>query len=566
MTRLTAPGRDPEATAIDVSRPPVGLGEWLLLALVLAAAVGFRCWRAGELAVAHFDEGVYASNLASEHLDPAYSYPDRHLYAPPLWPQTLELWQTVFGRGSTMGPGLMAGVLGVAVMWWAARCWYGPAGGLVAATLLALSDTHVLFSRTALTDVPTTLLMLAGVFAAWRALVTGSSAWTIAAGVASGLAWSVKYSGWLTLAVSGSAAAAWSLFERNHDGVRRLRPVRRWLMIAGVAVATWLPTWWSLQPTGGYGAVSDNHSQYFVGPLGWSASATTQMRLTDEAAASGTWWPLVGLVGFGALAVRPLGQSVAYFLAAVLGTRSPGLTWLVPVAGTAARSLRNMKAGAATPQPRRLATWMTLAWLAGLFFAVPLYTPYLRLTVPLVAAGCLMWADLASRGERSDLANRRHVSAGAALMLATFAAKAAGLAAGGSDGFYDRSAVRVAAGEIERAVADAADRSKQGAAVYVLGEPAVFFHLSALENDPTRPFLAQPAGNLGVLEASSTDARLDPFVVVGPHSRAQFPGVEDDPRLRLIGRFEATPDLVTRLDAEATAGDAAGGFALYEVQ
>lgn len=293
----------------------------------------------------------------------------------------------------------------------------------------------------------------------------------------------------------------------------------------------------------------------------------TQVRLSREAAASGTWWPLVGLVGFGAVAVRPLGQSVAYFLAAILGTRSPLLTWLVPVVGTAARSLRNMRASVPTPQPRRLATWMTLAWMGGLFVATPLYTPYLRLTVPLVMAGCLMWADLASRGERSDFTRRRHVAVGAGLLLLTIAVKGASLSAGGAAGFYERGDVAAAAVAIEAAVADAAAESgRQGSGIYVLGEPAVFFHLSSLEVEPTRPFIAQPAGNLGVLDRSATDARLEPFVVIGPHSRAQFPGVEDDPRLRLVGRFPATPDLVTRLDAKATGGHAEGGFAVYAVR
>ena len=547
-----------------LSRDDVTRGEWLLLAAVTLAAAWFRCQSPGGLAVAHFDEGVYASNLAAG--GPDFAYPMRHLYAPPLWPNVLETWQTVLPGVSPVWPGVIAGVLSVPLMWWAARSWYGPAGGLLAAALLAMSDTHVLFSRTALTDVPMSLLMLAGVYAAWRATLSRSAAWTVAAGVLAGLAWSAKYNGWLTLAVSGSATAAWWWFERAKPEVAALKPLRRWAVVAAVGVAAWLPALWSVQSAGGYGEVSDNHAQYFVGPAGWWDAAVTQVRLSQAAAASGTWWPLVLLAGFGALAVRPLGSSAAYFLASVLGTRLALVTWLVPVVGTAARSLRNMRAKADTPQPRRLATWMTLAWVGGLFVAVPLYTPYLRLTVPLVLAGCLAWADLATRGERSDLTKRSHVLAGLGLLLAAAAVKQAGLAGEGGRGFLDRSGVAAASADVATAVTGAYDRRTAGAGLYVFGEPAFFYHLSELANDEGAKFLPTPAANMGVLDRRSTDRRLDPFVVVGPHGLERFAGLEQDERLEEVARWTVPPDIVSRLDAEANADSSDAEVVLYRVR
>ena len=78
----------PPATA------PVAAALWpwerrWLCAIVLLGLLLRWAGKSG-LAVEHFDEGVYASNLYCGHLDPPYAYPMRHLYAPPLFPALLR--------------------------------------------------------------------------------------------------------------------------------------------------------------------------------------------------------------------------------------------------------------------------------------------------------------------------------------------------------------------------------------------------------------------------------------------------------------------------------------------
>ena len=55
--------------------------EWLCVLLIFAAGTFFRWAFPSRLAIEHFDEGVYASNVWFGSED-AYEYPYRYLYAP----------------------------------------------------------------------------------------------------------------------------------------------------------------------------------------------------------------------------------------------------------------------------------------------------------------------------------------------------------------------------------------------------------------------------------------------------------------------------------------------------
>ena len=174
-----------QPSIVDADSP--SRGEWVFFVAVILIAVSLRLANFKDAQIEHFDEGVYASNIYCSHLTPAYEYPMRHLYAPPLWPSILEWVIILFGDSAVMLPGVLLGVATVALIWWVARNWYGPTGAAIAGSLLALSDIHVLFSRTALTDVPMAFFMLAGVFAGWKAILSRSTSWLLLAGVASGL-------------------------------------------------------------------------------------------------------------------------------------------------------------------------------------------------------------------------------------------------------------------------------------------------------------------------------------------------------------------------------------------
>jgi 4-amino-4-deoxy-L-arabinose transferase-like glycosyltransferase len=110
---------------------------------------------------------------------------------------------------------LVVALGGVAAAWWLGRAAYGNVAGFVAGAFVAVDTTHVVYSRTAVTDVPLTT----AVTVALALLVLGRLEW---AGLAIGLAASVKYPGmllvvplvvvgrrqWSRLAVSGALALA----------------------------------------------------------------------------------------------------------------------------------------------------------------------------------------------------------------------------------------------------------------------------------------------------------------------------------------------------------------------
>src|SRR5262245_51133797 len=130
---------------------------WVELALVVVVSLvgfGLRATMPGRMAVEHFDEGVYASNFFFSGDKGDERYPNQYLYAPPLVPILIELTMVAFGASNFAACALsiIAGSLTVPLVWWVGRQWFGAASGLTAATLLALSDVHILFSRTALTD------------------------------------------------------------------------------------------------------------------------------------------------------------------------------------------------------------------------------------------------------------------------------------------------------------------------------------------------------------------------------------------------------------------------------
>ncbi len=89
------------------------------------------------MAVEHFDEGVYASNL---YCPPQYQYPARYLYAPPLLPSLLE-WFLILGGTpvAAMAVNVLAGSLTVTSVWWVTRDGFGPVAALAATTLAATS-------------------------------------------------------------------------------------------------------------------------------------------------------------------------------------------------------------------------------------------------------------------------------------------------------------------------------------------------------------------------------------------------------------------------------------------
>ncbi|RMG33993.1 MAG: phospholipid carrier-dependent glycosyltransferase, partial [Planctomycetota bacterium] len=295
----------PGAPQRPSGKPAVARSEWFCVAGILVLAAALRFAAPERLAVEHFDEGVYSSNLwfGREH---AFQYPDRFLYAPPLLPAAIEWTLIVLGPRTwvPMLPAMALGTITVLGVWWLARQWYGGTAGCLAAFLVACSDYHILFSRTALTDAPMTCFLVFGLACAWRGFEIGRTRWLVLGGLAFGLAWWTKYNGWLGIAIVVAGTVAAEIERRIRRGttaepikgtsshghptfpgsavVERPNPVWACILLTGISAAVWSPVWWSLQSVGGYGPVARNHAKYWLTtaePHGGASTAESLPRI-----------------------------------------------------------------------------------------------------------------------------------------------------------------------------------------------------------------------------------------------------------------------------------------------
>src|ERR1041385_3954020 len=85
------------ATAERSSAARVTPAELAFVAAIFLVGLALRAAWPSRLAVEHFDEGVYASNVFfdSERGEP--HYPNQHLYAPPLVPLLIEFPLVLLG-------------------------------------------------------------------------------------------------------------------------------------------------------------------------------------------------------------------------------------------------------------------------------------------------------------------------------------------------------------------------------------------------------------------------------------------------------------------------------------
>ena len=343
------------------------------------------------MAIEHFDEGVYASNIWFG-FNQGGEYPSRHLYAPPLLPMAIE-WTMIVaslcGIQPTgfipMIPCLIAGLATIPSIWWIGRRWFGPSAGIVAAWFVATSDFHACYSRAALTDVPVCLFILWGVYFICQSLQTGTLRHSLLAGLFTGLAWWTKYNGWLPLLIGLFGGMAWQISGPRHERCLRLAATR-WLSVAAIAFAIWSPVLWGLQSHGGYSAVAANHRQYVVGFRGWGMAALQQLTnigLYDN------WFSLLTEPW-----LLPTPQTVETNKTIHQPDRLNKI-WVIAtplvfllVSGVTYASLLIRK----WSELRNAGVWTSLAWFAGMSLSTPLYHPYPRLALPWLI-GC--WIGVA---------------------------------------------------------------------------------------------------------------------------------------------------------------------------
>ncbi|MDB5339282.1 MAG: glycosyl transferase family 39 [Planctomycetaceae bacterium] len=414
---MSTPTTDATAT-----RHPIARWEWVAICGLLVVAATMRFSFPERLAIEHFDEGVYASNIWFGDR-PDRAYPAQHLYAPPLLPALIE-WCFVFSGPSNVAamlPSQVAGTLSVLLLWWLGRSWFGPVAGLVAAALGSTNEVLVLLSRSALTDALLGMWWLAALWALRRACDSGSATDRLAAGLLVGLAWFTKYNGWMPLGIAISAVVLRGAICRGIWGQTKTA-LASCLIAGAIAFATWSPWLWSLQSKGGYASVAANHRQYIVGLSGWWSSAVRQVEQLDAVRGivneclliCGATVFLVIFFWVGVAArwvgrfpnerneeerqqniLNPILISMPWIgivFLVVIRSWSPVLFLFAAASqGLLICCLRSLRNSDGRDQPDRtsLGYWIFLVWFGGLLLAAPLYRPYLRLTLPEILASCL---------------------------------------------------------------------------------------------------------------------------------------------------------------------------------
>lgn len=566
--------------------------EWVVLGVVLLAGIAVRVAYPSRLAIEHFDEGVYASNLFFND-EQGNEYPDRHLYAPPLFPWLVEWSMVLFGTGTAgcFAVSIAAGTATIAAVWWVTRNWFGAVAAMSAACLVAFSGPHVAFSRACLTDVPLCLFWTLALGCLAEAVTRDRIGWAIAAGIATALGWWTKYNGWLPLALGFAAIVAWLITARPGWHVAK-RAVLLWGAAALTAAILWCPVLWGLQSEGGYSAVAANHARYFHGLAGWWDA------LRQQVASLGLFrWP-GGVAGFlvGALAV--LQPTILVLLAEApsrsdTGVATPslltaafrkwgwklkgvliglGVLWfffpfhlwnplfLASVGLAAAAAARRSPAGFPSLS-HSLPLWLAASWYFGMLAATPLYRPYPRLALPwLLGASvasvlllAVVWDWLRAADGAPSTASRRSRFHDDDLvkwvpMMTVACLLTMSIWRWNETLPDDRSDLARAAAQIRgRLVSDTRDASKKDdLAVYVIGEPAVFFHLSA------GGLLAAPVANLDFAAPSARRLPVPTFLVFGPHARRSLRFEEEwkerADRFEKLGEWTFRPSLMVLLD------------------
>jgi 4-amino-4-deoxy-L-arabinose transferase-like glycosyltransferase len=156
-----------------------------------------------------------------------------------LW--VMELSGRIFGfsQWSMLVPQALEGVASVALLYAAVRRWFGPAAGLIAGLVLALTPVAALMFRFNNPDALLVLLMIAAAYALVRAIENGRTRWLVFCGVLLGFAFLAKMLQAFLVVPGFAVAYLWAGPPR-----RLLR--RLWqtvLMGAGIIVGA---GWWIL--------------------------------------------------------------------------------------------------------------------------------------------------------------------------------------------------------------------------------------------------------------------------------------------------------------------------------
>ncbi|MBC8353508.1 MAG: glycosyltransferase family 39 protein [Planctomycetes bacterium] len=565
---------NPPSPEITVTESPSSTApstrEWLLVAILLVLGVSIRIAFPSRMAIEHFDEGVYASNIWFGP-DAGYQYPQRRFYAPPLLPSLIE-WSMIVDQTrdpttrtlnplTPLVPSLFTGCLTLVVVWRMTREWFGAEAGLATLAIASLSDFHALYSRAALTEALMLLLFVAAVWTLKRAFSTSSYLFLGIAGLLTGLAWWTKYNGWLPLAVGfGGLVIAFAIDAncRRHT----IRLIAFWIGAAAIAFAVWSPYLRELQPYGGYAEVAANHRQYLVGFGGWVSSLAQQYANLSHFDGWATC-ASIGIAILSALAVTPRNPKrslkvcvLAVGLCAATAWLGAALIMFALSTSFVGLELYRRRFASAANDDDRLALYFLAAWIGGLLLATPFYHPYPRLTLPWL---CAVWigagvaisqlVETADKPSEHHGVSKRWVVALVASVLALLVTLPR-IAERGIPAWQSRTGWVPIAKQIIEEVGNRAELARGGrdeAIVVVYGEPGLFFQLKLTG---TQSFV--PGGDLRFINDTTRDSSVPTFLVAGPHA-LRTEGYQEDlarnmAHLERVEEYQYTPSYLVLLN------------------
>ena len=408
-------------------RSPAGQPAWArpaLLAVAAVAAVAYA-WGMAGASVESFYGAAARSMSQSWHdfifgaFDPAGIITVDKLPGA-LWVQALSLRVFGFHIWALVLPQVVEGVLTVLVLYRAVRRLAGPAAGLTAAAVLAVTPVTVLLGRGNVSDSLLILLLVLAADATSAALLTGSLRQLLLAGAWVGLAFQAKMiQAWLVLP---ALAAAYLLAAP----AARLRTRCAHVALAGLVTAVVSLSWMtavSLVPShdrpyvdgsrndSGYTQVFDYNG---VGRLTgkWSTIAGPPSPLIVEAVESGEL-----------LTAETFGIKASWHRL-LAGPFAADSGWLLPAALAGAAGVLVSRRRGDRRDPLRAAVVLWGGWwlILAVFFSVGTYLNayYVAALVPPVAALC--GAGVAVCGPRPWPARTRQLVAATVLVCAGYGA------------------------------------------------------------------------------------------------------------------------------------------------
>jgi 4-amino-4-deoxy-L-arabinose transferase-like glycosyltransferase len=399
VTPATAPAPAPGAPRwrrfLTPWRSPAGQPAWArptLLAIAAVAAVAYG-WGMAGASVEPFYGAAARSMSESWHdfifgaFDPAGTVTVDKLPGA-LWVQALSLRVFGFHIWALVLPQVVEGVLTILVLYRAVRRLAGPAAGLTAAAVLAVTPITVLLGRGNVSDSLLILLLVLAADATSAALVSGSLRQLVLAGVWVGLAFQAKMiQAWLVLP---ALAAAYLLAAP----AARLRTRCAHVALAGLVTAVVSLFWMTA-----VSLVPSQDRPYVDGSP--DNSVYTQVfdynglgRLTGNwATIAGPPSPVVvAAVESGRLLNAETRGIKASWHRLVAGPFAAGSAWLLPaaIAGALGVLISRRRQGRRDPLRAAVVLWGGWWLVLAVFFSVGTYlnSYYVAALVPAVAALC----------------------------------------------------------------------------------------------------------------------------------------------------------------------------------